>query len=148
MKTFQEFILEARLIENDQQEYAKIRAKIKMLQSRGRPGDAAEAQRLSIQAQELVSDIDKSAKFGAERKPKQKSRENTWVSGKPSKGRDTRGKGGSLSNIPSSDGEGEGSIVSGKQGDTRTGRPGGVRGTLINRGTARTGGTLGVRGRS
>ena len=63
MKTFQEFILEALLIEDDQQEYAEIRAKIKMLQSRGRPGDAAEAQRLSIQAQELVRNINSSAQL-------------------------------------------------------------------------------------
>jgi hypothetical protein len=73
---------------------------------------------------------------------------NKLTTGNASKPRDTRARGGSLPNIASSDGEGEGSIVSGKHGDTRTGRSGGVRGTLINRGTARTGGTLGVRGRS
>ena len=151
MKTFQEFILETLLIEDDQQEYAEIRRKIKMLQSRGRPGDAAEAQRLSIQAQELVRNLNSSAEVSKilnQDKPENKPRENTWVSGKPSKGGDTRARGGSLPNIPSSDGEGEGSMVSGNQSDTRTGRSGGVRSTLINRGTSRTGGTLGVRGRS
>jgi len=65
MKTFQEFILEALLVENDQEEYANIRAKIKMLQSRGRPGDAEEVQRLSIRAQELAKRIRIAAEGGA-----------------------------------------------------------------------------------
>ena len=65
MKTFQEFILEALLIENDQEEYAKIRAKIKMLQSRRKPGDEEEALRLSIQAQKLARQIRLAAEGGA-----------------------------------------------------------------------------------
>jgi hypothetical protein len=142
MKTFQEFILEASA--DLAKQTAMLRAKAKMLRQKGDMKGALEVEmqagELQAGTQRKIDDLDKG--------PREKSRENTWVSGKPSKGRDTRARGGSLANIPSSDGEGEGSIVSGKQGDTRTGRSGGVRGTLINRGTSRTGGTLGVRGRS
>ena len=148
MKTFQEFILEALLIEDDQQEYAEIRAKIKMLQSRGRPGDAAEAQRLSIQAQELVRNLNSSAQLTNildKDKPKDKPRENTWVSGKPSKSKDTRGRAGSLENIPSSAGEGENTSTGGRFGDRRSGRSGGVSGQSRNNATARNLGHLGSR---
>jgi hypothetical protein len=65
MKTFQEFILEALLIENDQEEYAKIRKKIKEIQSRGKPGDEEEALSLSIQAQKLARQIRLAAEGGA-----------------------------------------------------------------------------------
>lgn len=146
MKTFQEFILEALLIENDQEEYAKIRAKIKMLQSRGRPGDAAEAQRLSIQAKELVRDLGSSALAGnllKKDKPGEEPRENTWVSGKASKSKDTRARGGSLANIPSSDGEGERTSTGGRFGDRGSGRSGGVGGQSRNNATARNLGHLG-----
>ena len=148
MKTFQEFILETLLIEDDQQEYAEIRAKIKMLQSRGRPGDAAEAQRLSIQAQELVRNINSSAQLTNildKDKPKDKPRENTWVSGKPSKSGDTRGRAGSLENIPSSAGEGENTSTGGRFADRRSGRSGGVSGQSRNNATARNLGHLGSR---
>lgn len=148
MKTFQEFILETLLIEDDQQEYAEIRRKIKMLQSRGRPGDAAEAQRLSIQAQELVRNLNSSAEVSKilnQDKPENKPRENTWVSGKPSKGRDTRARGGSLPNIPSSDGEGESTSTGGRFVDRRSGRSGGVSGQSRNNATARNLGHLGSR---
>ena len=148
MKTFQEFILETLLIEDDQQEYAEIRRKIKMLQSRGRPGDAAEAQRLSIQAQELVRNLNSSAQVTNildKDKPRDKPRENTWVSGKPSKSRDTRGGAGSLENIPSSAGEGENTSTGGRFGDRRSGRSGGVSGQSRNNATARNLGHLGSR---
>jgi hypothetical protein len=148
MKTFQEFILEALLIEDDQQEYAEIRAKIKMLQSRGRPGDAAEAQRLSIQAQELVRNLNFSAQLTNildKDKPKDKPRENTYISGKPSKSKDTRGRAGSLENIPSSAGEGENTSTGGRFGDRRSGRSGGVSGQSRNNATARNLGHLGSR---
>ena len=148
MKTFQEFILEALLIEDDQQEYAEIRAKIKMLQSRGRPGDAAEAQRLSIQAQELVRNLNSSAQLTNildKDKPKDKPRENTYISGKPSKSKDTRGRAGSLENIPSSAGEGENTSTGGRFGDRRSGRSGGVSGQSRNNATARNLGHLGSR---
>ena len=148
MKTFQEFILEALLIEDDQQEYAEIRAKIKMLQSRGRPGDAAEAQRLSIQAQELVRNLNSSAQLTNildKDKPKDKPRENTYISGKPSKSKDTRGMAGSLENIPSSAGEGENTSTGGRFGDRRSGRSGGVSGQSRNNATARNLGHLGSR---
>jgi hypothetical protein len=137
MKTFQEFILESTI--------QQLRSQANAARQRG---DMETFIKLQKQAAELGTGTQAKISAATSDKPKQKSRESTWVSGKPSKPRDTRGRGGSLPNIASSDGEGEGSIVSGKHGDTRTGRSGGVRGTLINRGTSRTGGTLGVRGRS
>jgi len=137
MKTFQEFILESTI--------QQLRSQANVARQRG---DMETFIKLQKKAAELGTGTQAKISVATSDKPKQKSRENTWVSGKPSKPRDIRGKGGSLPNIPSSDGEGGGSIVSGKHSDTRTGRSGGVRGTLINRGTARTGGTLGVRGRS
>jgi hypothetical protein len=141
MKTFADFLFEA----NVSAEIAELRRKANTARQKGDMKTFIELQK---QAAELGAGTQAKISAATSDKPKQKPRENTWVSGKPSKGRDVRGKGGSLANIPSSDGEGEGSIVSGKQSDTRTGRSGGVRGTLINRGTARTGGTLGVKGRS
>ena len=137
MKTFQEFILESTI--------QQLRSQANAARQRG---DMETFIKLQKQAAELGTGTQAKISAATSDKPKEKPRENTWVSGKPSKGRDTRARGGSLPNIASSDGEGEGSIVSGKHGDTRTGRSGGVRGTLINRGTSRTGGTLGVRGRS
>jgi hypothetical protein len=137
MKTFQKFILESTI--------QQLRSQANTARQRG---DMETFIKLQKQAAELGTGTQAKISAATSDKPKEKPRENTWVSGKPSKGRDTRGRGGSLPNIASSDGEGEGSIVSGKHGDTRTGRSGGVRGTLINRGTSRTGGTLGVRGRS
>jgi hypothetical protein len=137
MKTFQEFILESTI--------QQLRSQANAARQRG---DMETFIKLQKQAAELGTGTQAKISAATSDKPKEKPRENTWVSGKPSRPRDTRSRGGSLPNIPSSDGEGEGSIVSGKHGDTRTGRSGGVRGTLINRGTARTGGTLGVRGRS
>ena len=142
MKTFQEFILEA--AGDLAKQTADLRAKARMLRQKGDIAGALEVEmqagELQASAQRKINDLDK--------KPTETPRENTWVSGKPSKSKDTRARGGSLPNIPSSDGEGEASMVSGNQSDTRTGRSGGVRSTLINRGTSRTGGTLGVRGRS
>ena len=146
MKTFQEFILEALLIENDQEEYAKIRAKIKMLQSRRKPGDEEEALRLSIRAKDIVKDLDSSALAGnllKRDKPGETPRENTWVSGKASKPKDTRARGGSLASIPSSDGEGERTSTGGRFGDRGSGRSGGVGGQSRNNATARNLGHLG-----
>ena len=65
MKTFQEFILEALLIENDQEEFAKIGAEIRKLRARRKPGDEEEALRLSIQAQKLARQIRLAAEGGA-----------------------------------------------------------------------------------
>jgi hypothetical protein len=141
MKTFADFLLEA----NVSAEIAELRRKANTARQKGDMKTFIELQK---QAAELGAGTQAKISAATNDKPREKSRENTWVSGKPSKGRDTRARGGSLPNIASSDGEGEGSIVSGRQGDTRTGRSGGVRGTLINRGTSRTGRTLGVRGRS
>jgi hypothetical protein len=143
MKTFQEFILEA--AGDVAKEIAMLRAKANAAKHKG---DMKTFLELQMQAGELQAGTQAQIDAATRDKPRDKPRENTWVSGKPSKSRDTRARGGSLPNIPSSDGEGEGSMVSGNQSDTRTGRSGGVRSTLINRGTSRTGGTLGVRGRS
>jgi hypothetical protein len=143
MKTFAEFVFEA--AGDVAKEIATLRAKANAERQKG---DMKTFIELQHQAAELGAGTQAKISAETDDKPKQKPRENTWVSGKPSKDRDTRARGGSLANIPSSDGEGEGSIVSGKQGDTRTGRSGGVRSTLMNRGTARTGRTLGVKGRS
>jgi hypothetical protein len=138
MKTFLEFITEAELIENDQQEFAQLRAKIKMLQSRGRPGDAEEIKKLTQQASELQ--MGTQAKIGAQLnkdKPQEPENRNTKVVGYASKGRDVRGISGSLPNVgrPSDGGE----VVSGRFGN-QTGKTG-SGGT----GDARSGGKIGSR---
>jgi hypothetical protein len=82
MKTFLEFVTEAELIENDQQEFAQLRAKIKMLQSRGRPGDAEEIKKLTQQASELQ--MGTQAKIGAQLnkdKPQEPENKNTITGG-------------------------------------------------------------------
>ena len=132
MKTFQEFILEATIQE--------LRAKAKMLRQKG---DMKGALEVEMQAGELQAGTQ--AKIGALTgdKDKKDERENTWVSGKASKPRDTRARGGSLANIPSSDGEGEDTSTGGRFGDRRSGRSGGVGGQSRNNATARNLGHLG-----
>ena len=132
MKTFQEFILEATIQE--------LRAKAKMLRQKG---DMKGALEVEMQAGELQAGTQ--AKIGALTgdRDKKDERENTWVSGKASKSRDTRARGGSLANIPSSDGEGENTSTGGRFGDRRSGRSGGVRGQSRNNATARNLGHLG-----
>ena len=132
MKTFQEFILEATIQE--------LRAKAKMLRQKG---DMKGALEVEMQAGELQAGTQ--AKIGALTgdRDKKDERENTWVSGKASKPRDTRARGGSLANIPSSDGEGEDTSTGGRFGDRRSGRSGGVRGQSRNNATARNLGHLG-----
>jgi len=132
MKTFQEFILEATIQE--------LRAKAKMLRQKGDLEGALEVEMLAGELQAGTQ-----AKIGAltgDRDKKDK-RENTWVSGKASKPKDTRARGGSLTNIPSSDGEGENTSTGGRFGDRRSGRSGGVRGQSRNNATARNLGHLG-----
>ena len=132
MKTFQEFILEATIQE--------LRAKAKMLRQKG---DMKGALEVEMQAGELQAGTQ--AKIGALTgdRDKKDERENTWVSGKASKSKDTRARGGSLANIPSSDGEGEDTSTGGRFGDRRSGRSGGVRGQSRNNATARNLGHLG-----
>jgi hypothetical protein len=132
MKTFQEFILEATIQE--------LRAKAKMLRQKG---DMKGALEVEMQAGELQAGTQ--AKIGALTgdRDKKDERENTWVSGKASKPKDTRARGGSLANIPSSDGEGEDTSTGGRFGDRRSGRSGGVRGQSRNNATARNLGHLG-----
>lgn len=134
MKTFRAFISEATIQE--------LRAKARMLRQKG---DIAAALEVEKQAGELQAGTQ--ARISAElkqdqEKPKQKT--SSWVSGGASKPKDTRGRrSGSLKDIPSSAGENPGTIASGRFGQTTTGRSGGVRGTLVNRGTSRTGTSLG-----
>tara|TARA_R110000868_G_scaffold172873_2_gene408863 strand:+ start:257 stop:664 length:408 start_codon:yes stop_codon:yes gene_type:complete len=132
MKTFQEFILEATIQE--------LRAKAKMLRQKG---DMKGALEVEMQAGELQAGTQ--AKIGALTgdRDKKDERENTWVSGKASKPKDTRARGGSLANIPSSDGEGDDTSTGGRFGDRRSGRSGGVRGQSRNNATARNLGHLG-----
>jgi hypothetical protein len=139
MKTFLEFVTEAELIENDQQEFAQLRAKIKMLQSRGRPGDAEEIKKLTQQAAELQ--MGTQAKIGAQLnkdKPQKPVNKNTITGGGyASKPRDTKGESGSLPNVGRPSDEGE--VVSGRFGN-QTGKTG-SGGT----GDARSGGKIGSR---
>lgn len=135
MKLFSEFILEATIQE--------LRARANAAKQKGDMKTYIELQK---QAAELGAGTQ--AKIGAVTKDKDKKkekRENTWVSGKPSKPKDTRGASGSLSNVSSSAGEGEGTSVGGRFGDRRSGRSGGVRGQSRNNATARNLGHLGVR---
>ena len=139
MKTFQEFILEA--AGDLAKQTADLRAKARMLRQKGDIAGALEVEmqagELQASAQRKINDLDK--------KPTETPRENTWVSGKPSKGRDTRARGGSLPNIPSSDGEGESTSTGGRFGDRRSGKSGGVSGQSRNNATARNLGHLGSR---
>lgn len=68
--------------------------------------------------------------------------------GYASKPADTRARGGSLPNISSPDGEGSGSRVTGRYGDLRTGRSGGVRSTMKHKGTSGSGEKFGRLGRA
>jgi hypothetical protein len=70
---------------------------------------------------------------------------NTGYASKPA---DTRARGGSLPNISSPDGEGSGSRVTGRYGDLRTGRSGGVRSTMKHKGTSGSGEKFGRLGRA
>ena len=139
MKTFQEFILEA--AGDLAKQTADLRAKARMLRQKGDIAGALEVEmqagELQASAQRKINDLDK--------KPTETPRENTWVSGKPSKSKDTRARGGSLPNIPSSDGEGESTSTGGRFGDRRSGRSGGVSGQSRNNATARNLGHLGSR---
>ena len=132
MKTFSDFLLEATIQE--------LRAKAKMLRQKG---DMKGALEVEMQAGELQAGTQ--AKIGALTgdRDKKDERENTWVSGKASKPKDTRARGGSLASIPSSDGEGEDTSTGGRFGDRRSGRSGGVRGQSRNNATARNLGHLG-----
>ena len=95
MKTFLEFISEA---ENVSSQIAQLRARARMLRQKG---DMKGALEVEMQAGELQAGTQ--AKIGALTgdRDKKDERENTWVSGKASKPKDTRARGGSLPNIPS-----------------------------------------------
>jgi hypothetical protein len=140
MKTFQEFILEA--AGDVAKEIAMLRAKANTAKQKG---DMKTFLELQIQAGELQAGTQALIDAATRDKPEDKPRENTWVSGKPSKSRDTRGRVGSLENIPSSAGEGENTSTGGRFGDRRSGRSGGVSGQSRNNATARNLGHLGSR---
>ena len=140
MKTFQEFILEA--AGDVAKEISMLRAKAKELRQRG---DMKGALAVEMQAGKLQAGTQAKIDAATRDKPRDKPRENTWVSGKPSKSKDTRGRAGSLENIPSSAGEGENTSTGGRFGDRRSGRSGGVSGQSGNNATARNLGHLGSR---
>ena len=155
MKTFQEFILEALLIETAQEKYAKIRRQIKTLQSRGKPGDEEEALRLSIRAQQLARQIRLAAEGGATLQqmrdtPRTPSNPNSITGGgyaQVGTSQHSRIDPDTLKsqpNIAHPDDDEEArssSVVAGRYSDTRKGT--GMKATLRNRGTSRTGDTLG-----
>ena len=138
MKTFVDFLLES----NVSAEIAELRRKANTARQKGDMKTFIELQK---QAAELGAGTRAKIDAATRDKPKDKPRENTWVSGKPSKSKDTRGRAGSLENIPSSAGEGENTSTGGRFGDRRSGRSGGVSGQSRNNATARNLGHLGSR---
>jgi hypothetical protein len=147
MKTFLEFITEAELIENDQQELAQINAKIKFLQQKisagkGKPEDKDTLEELGVQRAELSKEVSASAKVGAELnkdKPQEPENRNTKVVGYASKPKDVVSRVGSTSDVQRTDIEQEPDVITG----SRYKKPGvsGGRGTNIGR----TGGTYGTK---
>ena len=138
MKTFVDFLLES----NVSAEIAELRRKANTARQKGDMKTFIELQK---QAAELGAGTQAKIDAATRDKPRDKPRENTWVSGKPSKSKDTRGRAGSLENIPSSAGEGENTSTGGRFGDRRSGRSGGVSGQSRNNATARNLGHLGSR---
>jgi hypothetical protein len=136
MKTFVDFLLES----NVSTEIAELRRKANIARQKGDMKTFIELQK---QAAELGAGTQAKIDAATRDKPIDKPRENTWVSGKPSKPKDTRGGAGSLENIPSSAGEGENTSTGGRFGDRRSGRSGGVSGQSRNNSTARNMGHLG-----
>ena len=138
MKTVVDFLLES----NVSAEIAELRRKANTARQKGDMKTFIELQK---QAAELGAGTQAKIDAATRDKPRDKPRENTWVSGKPSKPKDTRGGAGSLENIPSSAGEGENTSTGGRFGDRRSGRSGGVSGQSRNNATARNLGHLGSR---
>ena len=138
MKTFVDFLLES----NVSAEIVELRRKANIARQKGDMKTFIELQK---QAAELGAGTQAKIDAATRDKPRDKPRENTWVSGKPSKPKDTRGGAGSLENIPSSAGEGENTSTGGRFGDRRSGRSGGVSGQSRNNATARNLGHLGSR---
>ena len=138
MKTFVDFLLES----NVSAKIAELRRKANTARQKGDMKTFIELQK---QAAELGAGTQAKIDAATRDKPIDKPRENTWVSGKPSKPKDTRGGAGSLENIPSSAGEGENTSTGGRFADRRSGRSGGVSGQSRNNATARNLGHLGSR---
>ena len=123
MKTFSDFILEAR--GSSDEKLIQTRGKIELLRAQmSSTNDPTKKEELKKQIRKLQSLLPTPGK------------------GRPQKNVDTRGRSGSLPNIPSSAGENSGTSVGGRFGDRGSGKPGS---TLRDKGTGRSGGHLGVK---
>lgn len=123
MKTFSDFILEARGGSNER--LIQTRGKIELLRTQmSNTDDPEKKAEIKKQIRGLQSLLPTPGK------------------GRPQKNVDTRGKSGSLANIPSPAGENSGTSVGGRFGDRGSGKPGS---TLRDKGTGRSGGHLGVK---
>lgn len=137
MKTFSEFILEARGEHAEQ--IAKLR---RQAQEAMRKGDMDRYAEIAQDIKELQSaeKVEREVNTNA---PVHKSTQPTPGGGRPQiRNRDNRGSSGSLANIPSPAGENSGTSVGGRFGDRGSGKPGS---TLRDKGTGRSGGHLGVK---
>lgn len=151
MKTFKAFMMES---EGDSR-ITEIRAEIRKLMGRGRPGDNERIAELTKEVQQLVKGQNLEAQAGATLKKiqqsdnpdKLKSSQHTWTSGKPK-----TQKGGEISSVGTQDsvarqtitdmrtgrdigsGSTPGENVSGLHGDTRSRSQGGGTVPTRNRG--------------
>jgi hypothetical protein len=161
MKTFQEFILEAEIKWNTgslkgsgkspsdtaKQKQAQLNRTAKEKPSPEVFGRVSRMKRGISGATTLAKDTDAKPETTATRMQRTgRVSKNTLSTGNASKPRDTRGRAGSLENIPSSAGEGENTSTGGRFGDRRSGRSGGVGGQSRNNATARNMGHLGIKG--
>jgi len=137
MKTFSDFILEAR--GEHAQEIAELTK---------RANDAMKANNMDLYVHiaERIKELKIRERLGRELnndQPAHKSTQPTPGGGRPQiRNRDNRGSSGSLANIPSPAGENSGTSVGGRFGDRGSGKPGS---TLRDKGTGRSGGHLGVK---
>lgn len=137
MKTFSDFILEAR--GESAEQIAKMRREA---QAAMRAGNMDRYTELAQEIKELES-AEKIERERTQNQPAHKSTQPTPGGGRPQiRNRDNRGSSGSLANIPSPAGENSGTSVGGRFGDRGSGKPGS---TLRDKGTGRSGGHLGVK---
>ena len=137
MKTFSDFILEAR--GESAEQIAKMRREA---QAAMRAGNMDRYTELAQEIKELES-AEKIERERTQNQPAHKSTQPTPGGGRPQiRNRDNRGSSGSLANIPSTAGENSGTSVGGRFGDRGSGKPGS---TLRDKGTGRSGGHLGVK---
>ena len=137
MKTFSDFILEAR--GESAEQIAKMRREA---QAAMRAGNMDRYTELAQEIKELES-AEKIERERTQNQPAHKSTQPTPGGGRPQiRNRDNRGSSGSLANILSPAGENSGTSVGGRFGDRGSGKPGS---TLRDKGTGRSGGHLGVK---